>query len=199
MSRCKMSLQSGIARIEVQASIAAEQDKLEKITALCGQLEKESVNMVYDVELKSLPAEKVLSLREIIPAPDEEPALWEKLAAFVEANDIPAAVCGYSIYHDEDFKESDVDVEIAVAVPKFGTEQGNFRYKELPAILQAATIRFSGPYDGYNAAMEKLAGWIEQNGYVFDGLIRGFAIKSFANAESPEDFLTELQAPVKKA
>jgi DNA-binding transcriptional MerR regulator len=184
---------------EVQASIAAEQDKLEKIAALCGQLEKERVNMVYDVELKSLPAEKVLSLREIIPAPDEEPALWEKLAAFVEANGISAAVCGYSIYHDEGFKESDVDVEIAVSVPKFGAEQGNFRYKELPAIPQAATIRFSGPYDGYNAAMEKLAEWIEQNGYAFDGSIRGLAIKSFANAASPEEFLTELQVPVKKA
>jgi DNA-binding transcriptional MerR regulator len=181
---------------EVQSEIAAEQDKLVRIAALRGQLDKESVNMVYDVELKALPAEKVLSLREIIPAPDDEPALWEKLAAFVEANGISAAVGGYSIYHDEDFKESDVDVEIAVAVSKYGEEQGNFHYKELPAIAQAATVRFSGPYEGYNAAMEKLASWVEKNDYVFAGLIRGLAIKSFANADSPDDFLTELQVPV---
>jgi DNA-binding transcriptional MerR regulator len=181
---------------EVRCAIAAEQDKLERIAALCGQLEKENVNMVYDVELKSLPAEKVLSLREVIPAYDREGDLWEKLGAFVAANNVTCSVGGYSIYYDEDYKESDVDVEIAVTVSEFGTEQEGFRYKELPAIQQAATVRFSGPYDGYNAAIGKLAGWVEENGYVFDGLIRGLAIKSFANVKSPDDFLTELQVPV---
>jgi effector-binding domain-containing protein len=184
---------------EIQSAIADEQGKLEKITALCGKLEKECINMVYDVELKSLSAEKVLSLREIVPTPEEEPALWEKLSAFTLQHGVNAAVVGYSIYHDEDYKESDVDIEIAVSVPQFGTDEGNFHYKELPAIPQAATIRFSGPYEGYNEAMEKLAGWIEKNGYVFDGVIRGLAIKSFANAENPNDFLTELQVPVRKA
>jgi len=183
---------------EIQSAIAAEQDKLEKIAALRGKLKKEFVTMVYDVELKSLPAEKVLSLRETIPAYDAEGLLWEKLGAFVRKHNIACRTGGYSIYHDEDYKESDVDVEIAVPVSAFGAEEGNFRYKELPAILQAATVRFSGPYEGYGEAMEKLAGWIEANGYVFDGLIRGLAVKSFADAASPEEFLTELQVPVRK-
>ncbi|MDR0381246.1 MAG: MerR family transcriptional regulator [Oscillospiraceae bacterium] len=184
---------------EIHSLIADEQSKLEKIAALRGKFAKEHINMVYEVELKSLSAERVLSLREIIPTPEEEPALWEKLSAFVGGHGIEAAVVGYSIYHDGDYKESDVDVEIAVPVPKFGTDEGNFRYKELPAIPQAATIRFSGPYEGYSEAMEKLAGWVEKNGYAFDGSIRGLAIKSYANAENPIDFLTELQVPVRKA
>jgi effector-binding domain-containing protein len=181
---------------EVQATIAAEQVKLDKIAALSGQLQE--VNMVYDVELKKLPAERVLSLREIVPAPEQEPELWEKLAAFIEKRKINATTVGYSIYHDDDYKETDVDVEIAVTVSSFGADEGNFKYKELPTIPQAATIRFSGSYEGYNAAIEKLVAWIEANGYAMAGQVRGLAIKSHANCENEDDFLTEMQVPVKK-
>ena len=184
---------------EVQTTIGLEQNKLEKIAALRGKLQKERVNMVFEAELKSLPAVKVLSLREILPAPEQEPALWEKLAAFIQKNNIAFDKAGgYSIYHDEDHKETDVDVEIAIKVGELGESVGGFVFKELPAIPQAATVRFSGPYTGYGEAIEKLAGWVETNGYAFAGTIRGLAIKTYANTQSEEDFLTELQLPVKK-
>ena len=45
---------------------------------MSGTIEKECAHMVYEAELKSLKAEKVLSLRKTIPA-DEEEQLWEQL------------------------------------------------------------------------------------------------------------------------
>lgn len=183
---------------EIRSAIANEQSKLEKIAALNGIFERECVYMVYDVELKELKAQKVLSLRETISTYDKEGELWEKLGGFMIKNGIASNTGGYSIYYDEDYKENDVDVEIAVPVQELKESQGEFVYKELVAIPLAATIRFSGPYEGYSDAIEKLAAWIEQNGYVFDGLIRGFAIASPSDVSSPEDFMTELQVPVKK-
>ena len=53
---------------EIHAAIAIEQNKLEKIAEMSGKLEKECLimgNMVYDVELKSLQAEKVPSLNSV--------------------------------------------------------------------------------------------------------------------------------------
>ena len=105
----------------------------------------------------------------------------------------------YSIYHDEDTKETDVDIEIAVSVQSFGADEGNFKFKELPAIPQAATVRFSGPYTGYYEAINKLAAWIEANGHTIAGAVRGLGIKSYANCDNESDFLTELQMPVEKA
>jgi effector-binding domain-containing protein len=182
---------------EIQGAIAAEHIKLKKIAAISGRLME--VNMIYDIELKSFPAEKVLSLREIVPTPEREPELWEKLAAYVKERKIDAAEVGYSIYHDEDYKETDVDIEIAVTVSKFGTSEGNYKFTELPAIPSAATVRFSGSYEGYNEAIEKLVAWVESNGYTMSGQVRGLAIKSYANCENETDFLTELQVPVAKA
>lgn len=185
-------------RREIHSTIAIEQGKLKKIAAMSGELEKERANMVYDVELKSLKAEKVLSLRETIPA-DKEEQLWEKLWAFMAQNNIARTAAGYSIYHGDEYEESDVDTEIAVPVSELKESKDSFLYKELAAIPQAATIRFSGSYEGYAAAMEKLALWVEQNGYALDGSVRGLAIASPTDVASPEDYMTELQVPVKKA
>ena len=194
-------LQETLSRkaLEVEQSIAGEQQKLTNIAVLRGQLRKE-INMIYEAELKSLPAVPVISLREIIPAYDQEGMLWEKLGQFVMENNIACSEGGgYSIYHDDEYKESDVDVEIAIPVAVAGENSGAFVFKELGAIPQAATIRFSGPYEGTMEASEKLAAWIEQNGYVFDGQIRGYGIVMPCPGVAPEDYLTELQVPVRKA
>ena len=183
---------------EVQAAVAIEQSKLEKIAAMRGKLEKEYFDMVYDVALKSLQAEKVLSLRETIPAEQEE-ALWGKLWAFIEQNKVKHLSGGYSTYYGDEYEENDVDTEIAVPVAALGESKDGFVYRELAAIPAAATVRFSGSYENYAPAMEKLAVWIEQNGYEISGPVRGFAIASPTDVSSPEQYMTELQVPVQKA
>jgi len=183
--------------VEIHAAISDEQNKLEKIAAMCGTI-KECVNMVFEVELKELEAQKIISLREKIAAYDKEGELWGKLGKFMAENSIACESGGYSIYHDEDYKETDVDVEIAVPVQSFGKSKDDFIFTELDAIPTAATVRFSGPYEGYNEAIGKLATWIEKNGYEMDGLIRGRAIASPGDVSSPEDYMTELQVSVKK-
>ena len=183
---------------EVEQTIAEERQKLINIAAMRGQLRKEE-NMIYEPELKSLPAAQVLSLREVIPTYDQEGTLWEKLCKFVMKNNIPCDSGGYSIYHDAEYKESDVDVEIAVPVDAAGENNGAFVFRELDAIPRAATVRFSGPYEGTTSAMEKLAAWMEQNGYVSDGLVRELAIVMPGPGVPPEDYLTEIQVPVRRA
>lgn len=112
---------------QIQRTLVLEQAKLVKIAALSGKLQE--VTMVYNVELKALHAEKVLSLRETVASPEKETEQWEKLAAFVAKHNINAPAVGYSIYHDEDSKETDVDIEIAVPVQTFGANEGNFTFK----------------------------------------------------------------------
>jgi len=183
---------------EVAAIISLEQVKLAKIAELHEKIGKENQFMVYDVELKAIPAERVLSLREVVPSPEDEPVLWEKMAAFVSKNNIVCGKGGYSLYHDEEYKESDIDIEIAVPISAFGSDEGSFQYKELAAIAQAATVRFSGSYEGYSEAMEKLAAWVPENGYIFDGSVRGHGIVLPSIGVKQEDYLTELQVAVRK-
>jgi len=183
-------------RRQISEVIATETAKLDKITAMSGQIRKENERMVYEVELKEIPAIKVLSLREIVGTFEDEVTQWEKMWEFIKQNGIDCKRTGYSIYHDDEYKEEDVDMEIAVPVSALGENKDGFVYKELEAIPLAATIQFPGPYDNYNKAMEKLAVWIEQNGYAFAGLIRGHGIVMPGDGVAFEDSLTELQVPV---
>ena len=184
---------------EVLAAIAEQQEKLANIATLSGQIAKETQTMVYEVKLEALPAVKVLALREVLKSPEDEPVLWEKLAAFAAENGVECGSGGYSIYHDEEYKESDVDIEVAVPVAAGGKDAGEFRFRELPGIAQAATVRFSGGYEGYGEAMEKLALWVHANGYEFAGSVRGHGIVLPGEDVHPQDYLTELQLPVKSA
>ncbi len=185
-------------RQEIISNIISEKAKLEKIAIMSKKIEKGHIYMIYDVELKTLPAVKVLSLREIIPAYDGEFALWNKMGKFIYEENIACEKCGYSIYYDDEYKESDVDVEIAVPVLSFKENKDGFIYKELEEIPLAAAVRFSGPYENYSKAMEKVALWIEKNGYEISGLVRGLAIQSPSDESNPENYLTELQISVKK-
>ena len=90
-------------------------------------------------------------------------------------------------------------MEIAIPVDELGVDQGEFIFKEYEEIPLAATVRFSGPFDGgYDAASEKLAGWLESNDYAFAGNLRGHVITSPGDEENPEKWMTELQVPVRR-
>ena len=183
----------------VQSAIEKEQAKLARLLGMSSTMRKEHNIMVYEVELKKLPAVEVISLRGIIPHYNQEGILWEKLGQYVGEKGILCHSDGYSTFFDEEYKESDVDVEIAIPVDTMGTSDGAFIYREYESIPLAATVRFTGPFDGgYDAALEKLARWIEDNGYSFAGHLRGHTITSPDDEPNPEKWETELQAPVVK-
>jgi len=183
----------------VKSAIEAEQQKLELLMRMSDTVRKERHIMVFDVQLQRLPPVKVLALREVIPHYTDEGLLWEKLGNYVGEKEIEIVGGGYSTYFDEEYKEADPDVEIALPVEALGASEGGFVYKEYPEILQAATVRFSGPPDGgYDAAGEKLAHWMEEHGYAFAGPLRGHVVDMSYKDDDQENWLTELQAPVEK-
>ena len=183
----------------VQSAIEVEQAKLERLLSMSDTMRKERNIMVHEVELKKISAVKVISLRGIIPQYNQEGVLWERLGRYVGEKGIACHSDGYSIFFDEDYKESDVDVEIAIPVDTLGTSEGDFVFKEYEEIPLAATIHFTGPFDGgYDVASEKLAKWMEDNGYSFAGNLRGHTIVSPDDEPNPEKWETELQAPVVK-
>jgi len=103
--------------------------------------------MVYETELKSLPAVDVITLRGTIPAYNREGMLWEKLGRYVGEKGVSCLSGGYSTYRDEEYKESDIDVEIAIPVVSKGEDDGEYIYRTYPAVGLAACVRFTGPHD----------------------------------------------------
>jgi len=183
---------------EVNKSIKAEEEKLRKINAAINNLKKERVNMNYNITLKSVPSYKVISLRDTIPTYTEEGTLWMKLGAYIQDKKISCNNMSYATYHVDGYIEGPVDVEVVVGVENLLIDADGFTFKETEPIEQAISILVPGEYSNVAPAYNFLGRWIEENGYTICGNARQLILKGPCNEANPNDYLSEIQIPVKK-
>lgn len=113
------------------------------------------------------------------------------------------AVCAepeycFNIYHDGEYKEKDIDVEVCEAVVDYCEDTDLIKFKKIKGYKEALCVLHKGPYstlpDAYNFAFE----WVKDNGYEVVGLPRESYIDGIWNKDSDEEWLTEIQIPIGK-
>jgi DNA-binding transcriptional MerR regulator len=181
---------------QIETDIQAERKKLIKLDDFLNQMEEKNMK----VELKKLPEVIVASLRTVISDYD---ALFEVAPAMGEKMKAHGAVCRepaycFNIYHDGEYREKDVDVEICEAVTDFLPDADGIRYKKIPAVQTAACLLHRGSYSTLGKSYARILQWIEENGYTILDHPRESYIDGCWNQENPELWLTEIQIPVEK-
>ena len=183
---------------DIKAHISDQKQMLERIDSAIKNLNKEKINMSYNVKTKSLPSYKVISYRQVIPAYDQEGILWEKLGTYMGQNAIKSTGFCYATYHDKEYKEGEVDVEVLMEVDELRQDKDGFVYKETKPVKLAVYVLVPGDFSNIAPAYTFLANWIEENGYAVAGLVRQLSIKGPWNEKNPDDYLNEIQIPVVK-
>lgn len=186
-------------RAELEGQERIIQEQLYFLDNAVKRLRKEGNIMDYSVTLKTLPEREVASVRQIIPAYNQERMLWEILNREIAPQNVRQAVpCyGLAIFHDEGFKEGDVDVEIQVAVEGTYKDTEHVIFKKTKPFLMASAT-YKGSYEQITEANSAVANWINENGYEFDGASFCIYHVSPYEAASPEELVTEVCYPVKK-
>lgn len=182
----------------ISSTIEKENEKLLRVEGLIKQLNKEDIYLKYEVALKSIPAFRVLSLRDTIPAYDAEGRLWEELQRFVGKNNLKCEMPCYAIYHDPGYKENNVDVEVTMCINENTEQTDRVKIRELEAVSEMAVILHHGPFEEMTSAYHALGAWLESNGYEMNGPTRAIYHKGPWCENNPENYLTEIQAPVIK-
>ena len=185
-------------KLEIEKNILSENEKLIKINTAINNLNKERVNMSFNVTLKQVPSYKVVSLRDIIPTYDSEGILWDRMCGFIKEKDIQFGNISFATYHDEGYKEGDVDVEVVIEVKEMLEDEKGFVFKETEPIVQAASMLVTGDFCNIAPAFNYLGKWIEENGYTICGNARELPIKGPWNESNPDNYLHEIQIPVQK-
>ncbi len=155
--------------------------------------------MDYNVVLKNLPERYVISVREIISNYSQEGKLWERMMPVMESQKVEMANPCYSIavFHDAEYKENDVDVEIQMAVKNNNYSDSNgVVFKTVPS-EKIASVTFKGSYDNISKANEALANWITDNNYAFNGPMFNIYHVSPAMEQDPDKWITEVCLPIK--
>jgi DNA-binding transcriptional MerR regulator len=196
-----ISLQLKKKKYEINTIIEQELEKITKIDIARDDIFNEKISIHCNITLKSIPSHQVLSLRRVIPDYYKEGKLWQELFAYVEAHHIHIIKnCNdFAIYHDTDYKDADVDVEVCVIVDHRGEASGDFIYYKTEPIDIVACAMVTGPYENIGTAYESFAHWlIEHNQYQMLGKNRQICHRGPWNETVPDRYLTEIQLPVKK-
>lgn len=155
--------------------------------------------MDYQTVIKNIPSYTVFSVRKVIPDYSAlmhvMPEAGKKVS---EAN--PGIKCVepdycFNIYHDGEYKEKNIDVEICQAVTSKGKDTDDIKFKEIPA-TKVASVLHKGAYENLGKAYAYIIKWVEDHGYKIVDHVRESYIDGIWNKDNEDDWLTEIQVPI---
>lgn len=152
------------------------------------------------VFIKTLPAVIVASYRKVIKDYDELSYLcYRVIGPEMErcgctCKDV--SYC-YTVEHDKEHREKDIDVEYCEAVDKSFQESDSLKCKKVPEVKIAVCIRHIGSYNNFQQSMTLLMNYIEKNSYHIIDHPRFSYIDGPWNKENESEYLTEIQIPVR--
>lgn len=155
--------------------------------------------MKHDVTIKTFPERYAATLRMTIPVYEMEGMLWSTLLSeTAPLNIVPDEPCYCSVvFHDKEFKESDVDVEAQKTVKGRYADTEHVKFRTLPEVT-VASANCKGSYDQMGEIMAAVAQWIVANGYEFEGPTFNIYHVSPHETSDPEQFVTEICFPMRK-
>jgi len=148
-------------------------------------------------------------MHEVVADDDRIQFMFEELERYAARFHMRADKPPMCVYHDADYRENDIDVEVMVPLKNAIPGADEIRVLELPGIKNAACVVHTGSYATIDQAYNALLRWIEANGYRMASPVRevylrytadglGFALPPTYLAKDANSFVTELQLPVEK-
>lgn len=183
-------------KIELLRKIAEETMKLSQVEHY---LSNRNESLKYNVILKNLPEVIVASMRVTMP---DYNSLFDIIPPMGREMERLGCVCAipeycFNIYHDGEYKENDIDVEVCEAVTEMKEDSDMIKFKIIEKVETAACILHKGSYSDFPKAYAALLKWIEENGFELIDNPRESYIDGIWNKDSADDWLTEIQFPVR--
>lgn len=188
-----------VRRKELEEQAQLTKERLQLLDNTIRWLRKDGNLMNYEVTLKTLPQRDVASVRQVIPAYNAEGMLWQIMNEEIASQNVQHAVPAYglAIFHDEGYKEADVDVEIQMSVSGKYKDTEHVVFKTV-APIQIASATYKGSYAQITKVNEAVAAWIQENGYEYDGPSFCIYHVSPYMAKTEDEMVTEVCYPVRK-
>lgn len=199
-----------LKRADVEAQMKSEQQKLQRLEVRIRQMSEQSGHGAYDVILRDIEPELAATYREVAEDDDRIQQMFDKVETYVAGFDgARADKAPFSIYYDEEYREKDMDIEVAVPLKYAVPENELVRLRHLPRLSKVACVVHVGEYADMYQAYNALLAWIEANDYRMTGPIREVYLRYGADgldfelpptylANDKHEYVTELQISVEK-
>jgi effector-binding domain-containing protein len=187
-----------LRQAEIRRRVLDESDRLARVEARLRHIEQEDVVPTYDVVVKEVEPLKVAAVRDVVPTPPAQGRLWDELMGHLARHKVPSTGPCLSLYYDEEYKESDWDIEVCQPIEGDAPTTDRLTVRELPGAESMACVVHHGPFTTIGEAYEALLKWASENGYRVVGPAREVYLRTFEGQQDNPDTLTEIQFPVEK-
>jgi len=185
-------------RLDIEDSIRIKQEKILKIEQAQKDIQMDKMSLHCNVSIKAIPSYQVFSLRRTVQDYYAEGQLWKELSDYAKRNSIPISNDTFTIYHDMDYRESNVDIEVCAPVTQMGKDMDGFVFRVTEPVSIMASLMVHGPFEIIASAYLAFAHWLdEHNQFAMCGQSRQIVHRGPWNEDNPNRFLTEIQIPLK--
>lgn len=122
--------------------------------------------------------------------------MWKELFEYIQSENIRVSSSNdnLTIYHDNEYKEHDMDIEVCMSVKERGLNREPFMFKTLEAVPLMASTMVYGEYDNILGAYQSFAKWLtDHSQYRITGQSRQIVHRGAWNESDPDKYLTEIQ------
>ena len=182
---------------EIHQRVEDELGRLARVEARLRAIEQEGVMPAYDVVVKRIEPLLVAAIRDTIPNFPASGKLFDELFAYVDAQARRSAGPPLAIWHDDEYRETDIDAEAALPIDRPLSGGGRVAIYDLPEVATMACVVHQGSLDTIGQAYNALLSWIQHNGYRIAGPAREHYLRTGAPvAQDDRSYLVEIQFPV---
>lgn len=104
----------------------------------------------------------------------------------------------FSVDHNKNYTPDDIDIEYCEVVSKYDSDDSKIiTFKKLPVVEKALCYSHHGGYDTFGQSMSEIFKYIEQNKLEIADNPRFWYIHGVWDCDSVEDWVTEIQVPLK--
>jgi effector-binding domain-containing protein len=186
---------------QLEQEVAETQARLQRVKERLRQMAHETETTLPEVAIRTIEAQNVLAVREVVPDEESVGTLLRDVFGLIVTQAVELAAPPMTIFHDPEFKQTNLDVEAAgpVTLPVGTTvrtaNQREIKVRILEALPAAACTLHIGSYDAFAGTYAALGKWIELNGGQMSGPPREIYLRPPAENEPA---LTEIQIPIER-
>jgi DNA-binding transcriptional MerR regulator/effector-binding domain-containing protein len=195
-----------LRQAELEREIREGQFRLAEVESRLQQIELAGQPSPYEIVVKSIDPQPVASVRQLVPHVAEMDFFCESLYAslYQELRRLRIRPVGpeITIYHAEEYRETDLDVEAAVVVGEGDIGPAgagaSLEFRTAPGADLAAALIYEGPFAEIVPAVLELLRWVGTHQHAPAGSLRELHLSGPAHVDGKpvESAVVELQLPI---
>ncbi len=187
-----------LKQAQLEQHIQEEQARLARIEARLRQIELEQAPPEYEVVLKSVAPQRVAGIRDTVQSAEGIDVLLVELQGYLAARGIDRqpAMPPMALYYDHVYRESAIDLEVALPIRQKLSTGARVEVHELPGVETMACLLHDGPSSQVREAYQALVHWADSSGYQIYGPNRDLLLQRGPADDENRNAVTELQIPI---